>query len=263
VAIEYRWTEGRYDRLAVLADDLVGRRVDVIATAGEPLALAAKSATSTIPIVFVVGTDPVELGLVASLARPGGNLTGLAIMATELMPKRLELISDLVPQVRMIALLVNPNNANAQPMMRDVQEAARGKGAQLHFLQAGSESEIDAAFATLAQLQAGALVVGTDPFFNSRREQLVTGASRHAVPAIYEFRDFAAAGGLISYGPSLTGTWRQIGIYVRKILNGAKPADLPVQQPTTFELVVNLKTAKELGLTVPPSILARADEVIE
>jgi putative tryptophan/tyrosine transport system substrate-binding protein len=203
------------------------------------------------------------LGLVASLARPGGNLTGIAIMATELMPKRFELLSELVPQASVIALLVNPNNASAEPQTRDVQQASRAKGVQLRLLKASTQSEIDTAFATLIQLQAGALVVGTDPFFYNRREHLVALASRHAVPTIYEFREFAAAGGLISYGPSLTGTWRQVGIYVGQILKGAKPADLPVRQPTTFELVVNLKTAKELGLTVPQSILARADEVIE
>ena len=263
VAIEYRWAEGRYDRLPALAADLVDRKVNVIATAGMPLALAAKTATSTIPIVFIIGTDPVEVGLVASLARPGGNLTGIAIMATELMPKRFELLSELVPQAGMIALLVNPSNASAEPQMREVQEAARAKGVQLSILKASTESEIATAFASLVQLQAGALVVGTDLFFYNRREQLVALASRHTVPAIYEFRDFAAAGGLISYGPSLTGTWRQVGVYVGRILKGAKPADLPVQQPTTFELVVNLVTAKALGLTVPPSILARAGEVIE
>jgi ABC-type uncharacterized transport system substrate-binding protein len=262
VAIEYRWAEGSYDRLPGLAADLVGRKVDVIQPGGTPSALAAKSATSTIPVVFIVG-DAVAAGLVPSLARPGGNLTGVSLLTFELMAKRLELLSELVPQASVIALLVNANSAMAERIMRDVQEAARAKGVQLHILKAGTEDEIDAAFATLVQLHAGALLVGTDPFFNSRREQLAALASRHAVPAIYEWREFAEAGGLISYGPSLTAANRQVGIYVGKILKGAKPADLPVQQPITFELVVNLNTAKALGLTVPPSILARADEVIE
>jgi putative ABC transport system substrate-binding protein len=245
-----------------LAADLVGRKVDVFQPGGTPSALAAKSATSTIPVVFIVG-DAVAAGLVPSLARPGGNLTGVSLLTFELMAKRLELLSELVPQASVIALLVNANSAMAERIMRDVQEAARAKGVQLHILKAGTEDEIDAAFATLVQLHAGALLVGTDPFFNSRRAQLVALASRHAVPAIYEWREFADAGGLISYGPSLPAANRQVGIYVGRILNGAKPADLPVQQPTTFELVVNLNTAKALGLTVPPLILARADEVIE
>jgi putative ABC transport system substrate-binding protein len=262
VAIEYRWAEGQYDRLPTLAADLVGRKIDVIVTVGTPSSLAAKSATSTIPIVFSVG-DPVGNGLVTSLARPIGNLMGVSILTVELMPKRLELLSELVPQADLIALLVNPNNATTERSMRDVQDAARAKGVQLHILKAATESEIDAVFATLVQLQAGALLVGTDSFFFSRREQLVALASRHAIPAIYESRQFPVAGGLISYGPSQTAASRQVGIYVGKILKGARPADLPVEQPTTFELVVNLGTATALGLTIPPSILARADDVIE
>ncbi len=263
VAIEYRWAEGRYDRLPALAADLVGRKVDVITTGAIPATRAAKSATSTIPIVFLTGTDPVGDGLVGGLARPGGNLTGVSVLNVELMPKRLELISELVPEARMIALLVNPSNSNAEMIIGDVKQAAGTKGMQVHILKAGNEDEIETAFASLVQLQAGALVVGGDAFFTSRREQLVTLASRLAVPAIYEYREFPAAGGLISYGPSLTDTWRQVGIYAGKILKGAKPADLPVQQPTTFKLVVNLNTARALGVTVPPSVLARADEVIE
>jgi putative ABC transport system substrate-binding protein len=262
VAIEYRWAEGRYDRLPALVTDFVGRKVDVIAALGLPSALAAKSATSTIPIVFSVG-DPVERGLVASLARPGGNLTGVSLINVELMPKRLELISELVPQAGVIAVLVNPNNANTERITRDMEDAARAKQVQLATLKASTESEIEAAFSTLVQLHAGALVVMGDPLFINGRDQLVALSLRHAVRAIYPLREFAASGGLISYGTSFTAAFREVGIYVGKILKGAKPADLPVEQPTRFELVVNLNTAKALGLTVPPAILARADEVIE
>jgi ABC-type uncharacterized transport system substrate-binding protein len=262
VAIEYRWAEGHYDRLPALAADLVGRKVDLIMASNPPAALAAKSATSTIPIVFRGPADPVGDGLVASLARPGGNLTGVSL-ADDVTAKRLELLSELVPRAGVIALLVNPNNANAERVIRDVQEAARTKRLQLHVLKAGGESEIDSAFASLVQLHAGALVVGADPFLSSRRDQLVALASRHAVPSIYAWREFAASGGLISYGPSLTSVYRLAGAYVGKVLKGAKPADLPVEQPTTFELVINLKTAEALGLTVPQSMLMRADEVIE
>ena len=263
VAIEYRWAEGSYDRLPALAADLVASKIDLIVASAPPSVRAAKNATTTIPIVFLIGIDPVAEGLVASLARPGGNLTGFSMFSTELMPKRLELLSELVPQAGVIALLVNPNNSNAEQVIGDVREAARAKGVQLHILKVGTESEIDAAFGSLVQPQAGALLVGSDPFFAGRREQLVALASRHAVPAIYEWREFVEAGGLISYGTSLAASFRQLGTYAGRILKGAKPSDLPVQQPTTFELVVNLKTAKALGLTVPPSILARADEVIE
>ncbi len=263
LAIEYRWAEGRDDRLPALAADLVGRKVDVIATAGGPSpTLAAKGATSTIPIVFVSG-DPIGDGLVASLARPHGNLTGVSILVVELNPKRLELLSELVPQAGVIALLVNPNNPQTERVTHDVEEAARTKGVQLPVVKARTESEIDAAFASLVQLQAGALLVQADPVFTGLREAIVMLAARHAVPAIYPLREFAASGGLISYGASLTGSYRLAGGYVGRILSGAKPADLPVEQPTRFELLVNLKTAAALGLTVPPSILARADEVIE
>ena len=213
--------------------------------------------------MFPAVSDPVENGLVASLARPGGNVTGFSPFQFELMPKRLELLTELVPQARVIALLVNPNDPRAEGLIRDMRETARTKGVQLPILKAGTESEIDAAFTTLVELQAGALLVFPDPLFLSRREQFVALASRHAVPALYAWRELAAAGGLISYGASITALCRQAGIYAGRILNGANPADLPIEQPTKFELVVNLKTAKALGLTVPQSILARADEVIE
>jgi putative tryptophan/tyrosine transport system substrate-binding protein len=263
LTIEYRWAEGRDDRLPALAADLVDRNVDVIATAGGPSpTLAAKSATSTIPIVFI-SADPIGDGLVASLARPKGNLTGLSILAVELNAKRVELLSELVPRVGVIALLVNPGNPQTERALHDTDEAARTKGAQISVLEAGTKSEIDAAFASLARLQAGAMLVQADPVFTNLRETIVGLASRYAVPAIYPLREFAAAGGLISYGSSLLAAYRDAGIYAGKILKGAKPADLPVQQPTRFELVVNLKTASALGLTVPQSILARADEVIE
>ena len=263
VSVEYRWAEGQYDRVPALVAELVGRKVDAVVSVSTLAARAAKEASKTIPIVFTSGDDPVSAGLVASLARPGGNLTGVGFLVVELNPKRLELLRELVPQAKVIALLVNPNISANERVMQEAQEAARAIGVQLHILKASSESEIDAAFGSLAHGSAGALLVATDPFFNSRREQLAALAARHAVPAIYEVREFAMAGGLVSYGPSLTAVFRQIGIYTGKILNGAKPADLPVLQPTTFELVINLKTAKALGLTIPPSILARADEVIE
>jgi len=261
VVIQYRWAENHYDRLPALAADLVARKVDVIAAIGgfSP-ALAAKNATTTIPIVFGAG-DPVGLGLVASLARPGSNLTGVSSL--DLIPKRVEMVSEFVPGAKVIAVLVNPGNAVAQHTIQSGTEAARAKGVQLRVLEASTESEIDAAFPTLLQQQAGALILPSDPFFNSQRDQLVALVARHAIPAIYDWREYAVAGGLISYGPSRTGIWHQCGIYAGKILKGAKPADLPVEQPTRFELVVNLRTAKELGLTIPPSILARADEVIE
>ena len=263
VAIEYRWAEGRFEQLPALAVDLVGRKVDVIAADAVTSTRAAKDATSTIPVVFISGSDPVERGLVASFARPGGNLTGVAMMVAELAPKRFELLSEMVPQASVIALLVNPNNVQTEAVIRGVREGARAKALQLQILKASTEEEIDAAFGALMQLQAGALVVGPDVFLYSRREQLVALAARYRVPAIHEWRGAVAAGGLVSYGTDLTGVFRQLGIYAGKILKGAKPADLPVEQPTRFELAVNLNTAKALGLTVPPSILARADEVIE
>ena len=262
LVIEYRWAEGRFDRLRALVADLVDRKVDVILAVGGVSALAAKAGTSTIPIVFVVGRDPVEFCLVDSLSRPGGNLTGFNDLLIELTPKRLELLSELVSQVGAIAMLINPTNSNAARVTTDLQEAARAKGVRLQILKASTEAEIDAAFPLIEQ-QAGTLLVGTDALFQSRREQLVALTLRHKIPAIYEAREFVEAGGLISYGASSAAVGRQAADYVGRILAGAKPVDLPVRQPTTFELVVNLKTAKALGLTVPPSILARADEVIE
>jgi putative tryptophan/tyrosine transport system substrate-binding protein len=265
IVTEYRWAEGQYDRLPALAADLVSRKVDLIVTSGgTPAALAAKNATSTIPIVFAGAGDPVGFGLVDSLARPGGNLTGFSNLAGPLVPKRLELLCELIPQATVIALLWNPDNvAVGERHIRFMQEAARAKGVQLSVLRARTEGEIDTAFASLSQLQVGGLVVDSDAFFISRRQQLVGLALRYAVPATYEGRMFTAIGGLISYGIDNAAVGRQTGIYAGRILKGARPAELPVQQPTTFELVINLKTAKALGITVPPSILARADEVIE
>jgi putative ABC transport system substrate-binding protein len=264
VAIEYRWAEGRVDRLPALAADLVDRKVDLIAAfGGLASARAAKNATSTTPIVFLIGTDPVADGLAVSFNRPGGNLTGVSLLILALYGKRLEMISELVPRARVIDLLVNPDGMNAEGVIREAQEAAGTRGLQLRIWKADSETEIDAAFSALVQRHADALIVSANPSFDTRRDQLLSLAARHAVPAIYAWREFAATGGLISYGASLGDVNRQLGIYAGKILKGAKPADLPVQQPTRFELVINLKTANALGLTVPPSILARADEVIE
>jgi len=264
LAIEYRWAEGHYDRLPELAADLVRSKPEVIVTSGGDIVIgAAKAAAAVIPIVFTSGGDPVARGFVAGLARPGGNMTGVSLLVIELVAKRLEFVQELVPDAAGVAGLVNPKNSNAGRNVAALQEAARAKGVQLHIVEASSEGDFETAFASLAALHAGALVVGADPFFNARRSQIVVLAARHSMPAIYEWREFVDAGGLISYGPSLPGVYRQMGAYVGRILGGEKPADLPVVQPTLFELVVNLKTAKTLGLAVPRSILARADEVID
>jgi putative ABC transport system substrate-binding protein len=264
VTIAYRWAEDQNDRLPELAADLVRRQVSVIAvTSGTPGALAAKAATTTTPIVFVTGGDPVQLGLVASLNRPGGNLTGVTTLGGEVEPKRLELLHELVPTATVIALLVNPTNPLTETILRDVQAAARTLGLQLHVMQASTQRDFDTVFATLVQLRAGGLVVAGDPFFIARSKQLGTLAAGHAVPTIFQYREFAAAGGLMSYGNNPMDMHHLVGVYTGRILAGAKPADLPVQQATKVELILNLKTAKALGLTVPPTLLARADEVIE
>jgi putative tryptophan/tyrosine transport system substrate-binding protein len=262
VAIEYRWAEGRIDRLPALAADLVRRQVGVIVAVG-PGPRAAKAATTSIPIVFSTGADPVASGLVASLNRPGGNLTGATSLNAELAPKRLELLHELLPTTTIIALLLNPTNVNAETIPGDLQAAARTLGLQLHVLRASTERDLDTAFATLRQLRAGGLVIPNDFFFNARSEQLAALSVRHAVPTIFQYREFAAAGGLMSYGGNFTDNYRLLGIYTSRILKGEKPADLPVQQATKIELFINLKTAKALGLTFPLTLLGRADEVIQ
>jgi putative tryptophan/tyrosine transport system substrate-binding protein len=262
VAIEYRWADGQYDRLPAMAAELVNRQVAVIAANG-PAVPPAKATTATIPIVFTAGFDPIELGLIASLNRPGGNLTGISILNAELGPKRLELLRELLPAATMVALLINPNNPSAVTVSRELQAVARTIGLEIHVLHASTEAELDAAFATLVELRASALAIGNDPFFNSRSARLAALAASHAMPAIYQYREFAAAGGLMSYDGSLTDAYRQAGIYTGRILTGAKPGDLPVQQSTKVELIINLKTANALGLTVPLPLLGRADEVTE
>ena len=262
VAIVYRWAENQIDRLPTMAADLVRRQVAVIVANG-PAALAAKAATATIPIVFFGGYDPVTVELVASLNRPGGNVTGVSLLNVELGPKRLELLRELVPSATEMALLVNPTNPNAASVTRDMQAAATSLKLTLHLLHASTEREVDHAFESASRLRAGALVIGSDPFFNTRSEQFGALTQRHRVPTIYHYRDFTAAGGLMSYGGDNSDLYSQVGRYTGRILKGEQPADLPVQQSTKVELYVNLKTAKALGLTVPPSLLARADEVIE
>jgi putative tryptophan/tyrosine transport system substrate-binding protein len=263
VAIEYRWAEGQNDRLPALADELVRRRVAMTAAFGIVAANAAKAATATIPIVFAVAVDPVRLDLVASLARPGGNLTGVNIFTTELVTKRLELLHELVPGAVRVAVLVDPAYPDSEAMVRDLAAAARAMGLQIQVFNATTSREINAAFASLARERPDALFVGGEPFLNSRRVQLVNLASRHAVPAKYALRDSAEVGGLMSYGPNIADAFRQVGVYTGRILKGAKPADLPVVQASKFELVINAETARMLGLEIPPTLLARADEVIE
>jgi putative tryptophan/tyrosine transport system substrate-binding protein len=263
LTIEYRWAENQMDRLPKLAAELIGRQVAVIAAAAQPSAFVAKAATTTIPVVFIVSDDPVRLGLVTTLARPGGNLTGVNFLNAELTGKRLELLRELVPGAIRVAVLVNPANPNAPTISRDVEVAARAMGLQIQVLAAGTVDEIDVTFATFVRERPGALFVATDPFFRARRAQLALMAAQYGIPATYALRDFAEAGGLMSYGASLNEAYRQVGDYCGRILNGAKPADLPVVQSSKFELVLNLRSARTLGLSVPPSLLAVADQVIE
>ena len=264
VAIEYRWAGAQYDQLPALATDLARRRVAVIAATGGTVSpLAAKAATTTIPIVCIFDGDSVTAGLVASLSHPGGNITGISLVASVIEAKQLALLHELTPKATVIALLINPTNSNAQIISRDLQAAANTLGLQPHVLSASTDRDLDAVFASLVQLRAGALVIATDPFLLDRRNQLATLTARHAIPTIYGRREFAALGGLMSYGTSLADAYRQVGIYTGRILKGEKPADLPVRQPTKFELVINLKTAKALGLTVPSTLQVAADEVIE
>jgi putative ABC transport system substrate-binding protein len=264
VAIEYRWSDGQYGRLPELAADLAHREVSVITTIdGSASALAAKAATSTIPIIFRIGADPVALGLVASLNRPGGNVTGVTSLTVEVGPKRLEVLHQLVPTATVMALLLNPTSPFAETLTRDLQAAARMLGLRIHVLNASTDGDITSAFAQLLQLRTAGLVIGSDVFFNSRSQQLAARTVRHAMPAVYQYREFVAAGGLMSYGGSLEDSYRSAGIYTGRVLKGEKPADLPIQQSTKVELFINLKTAKGLGLEVPPTLLARADEVIE
>jgi putative ABC transport system substrate-binding protein len=265
VTVEYRWAEDQIDQLPALAADLVRRQVSVIAAPGSaPAMLAAHAATTTIPIVFGTATDPLQLGLVTSLSRPGGNMTGVITLALEVGPKRLELLHELVPTARTIALLINPASpALSEPATKDARAAARTLGVNIHVLHAKTAIDFDRVFATLVQLRAGGLVIGADALFTGRAEELAALALRHRVPAIYQYPEFATAGGLMSYGGSIRETYYQVGVYVGRILKGEKPADVPVAQLTKVELIINLKTAKALGLTVPPALLARAEEVIE
>jgi ABC-type uncharacterized transport system substrate-binding protein len=259
-----RWAEGAFDRLPTLSSDLVARQVAVIVAVGNTVsAVAAKAATTKIPIVFVIGDDPVKVGLVASLNRPGGNITGVSVLGTALEAKRMELLRELIPKTSTIAFLLNANSPNKADVVAEVQAAARTLGQEVVIVQAGTASEFESAFASLIKQRAGALAVQGDPLFSIAREQLITLAAYYAVPAIYQWREFVQAGGLISYGTNLGDAYRIAGVYAGRIINGAKPAELPVQQPTKFELIINLTTAKALGLTIPDKLLALADEVIE